>query len=118
MNEETLLIQKQNDEFRKNIMIPVFGIPEIQGQHVISFGIQEFGAEAQIILTALVRNYDDFSEENDPHGEHDFGVITYEGNKIFWKIDYYDMNYNMGSENPSDPTQTRRVLTIFLADEY
>jgi hypothetical protein len=28
-------------------------------------------------------------EDNDPHGEHDFGAFEHEGQRIFWKIDYY-----------------------------
>ena len=118
MNDKTLLIQKKNDEFRKRIMIPVFGKPEIRGQHVMIIGIQELGAEAQICIAALVRDFDNFTEENDPNGEHDFGSNTYEAHKIFWKIDYYDTKYEMGSEDPSDLLQTRRVLTILLAREY
>lgn len=118
MDEKTLLIQKQNDEFRKRIMIPVFGKPEIQGQFVCTCGIHELGPEAQIIISAEVRDFDKFTEDNDPYGWHDFGSFDFEGQKIFWKIDLYDTQYEMGSEDPSDPTQTRRVLTIMLASEY
>lgn len=118
MNDKTLLIQKQNDEFRKRIMLPVFGVPEIQGQYVVTCGIHELGPEAQIIIAAKVRDYDVFTEDDDPYGEHDFGAITYNGEKIFWKIDLYDIHYEMGSEDPSDLAKTRRVLTIMLASEY
>jgi hypothetical protein len=40
------------------------------------------------------------------------------GCKLFWKIDYYDTSLQYGSENPADPDQTTRVLTIMLASEY
>jgi hypothetical protein len=35
-----------------------------------------------------------------------------------WKIDYYDLAYHMGSEDPTDLAQTLRVLTILLSSEY
>ena len=60
----------------------------------------------------------DFTEDNDPHGEHDFGSFELAGRKFFWKIDYYDANMEFGSEDPADPAKTTRVLTIMLAEEY
>jgi len=56
-------------------------------------------------------------------GKHDFGSIDYDGNRIFWKIGYYDRasfstGRDMGSEEPSDPATTLRVFTIMLASEY
>jgi hypothetical protein len=51
-------------------------------------------------------------EDNDPHGEHDFGAFDIEGaGTIFWKIDYYaDKSCATGSENPADPAQSFRIL--------
>ena len=70
-----------------------------------------------------VETFDSFTPDNDPHREHDFGAFEHGGHKIFWKIDYYDRasfgtGRDMGSEDPSDPAQTLRVLTIMLASEY
>ncbi len=62
--------------------------------------------------------FDSFTEDNDPHGEHDFGAFEHAGQRIFWKIDYYAPDMEHGSENPADPQQTVRVLTIMLAREY
>jgi hypothetical protein len=56
--------------------------------------------------------------DNDPFEEHDFGSFEHDGERIFWKIDYYDRSLTKGSGAPSDPAQTRRVLTIMLASEY
>ncbi|MCH8957714.1 DUF3768 domain-containing protein, partial [candidate division KSB1 bacterium] len=56
--------------------------------------------------------YDNFDDGNDPYGEHDFGVIELTGQpKIYWKIDYYDANFEYGGD-------VNRLLTILLADEY
>ena len=76
------------------------------------------GAEAVDCILDLVKRFDDFSERNDPFGEHDFGAIEYEGNTVFWKIDYYDLDLMNHSPDPSDPHVTRRVLTIMLGEDY
>jgi hypothetical protein len=65
-----------------------------------------------------VRNYNDFTPDNDPFSEHDFGSIQFGENTIFWKIDYYDLELHMHSPDPSDPAVTARILTIMLAEEY
>ena len=51
-------------------------------------------------------------------GEHDFGSFTVGEEQLFWKIDYYDLSLEFGSNDPADPSQTKRVLTIMLAEEY
>ncbi len=45
-------------------------------------------------------------------------MVSIAGNKLFWKINYYDRDLEFGSENPADPAITARVLTIMLAEEY
>jgi hypothetical protein len=59
-----------------------------------------------------------FDCDNDPHEEHDFGAIDVEGVRVFFKIDYYDLDYAFASPDPSDQNVTRRVMTIMLAEEY
>ncbi len=72
----------------------------------------------QSAIREKVETFDEFTPDNDPHGERDFGAFEHTGERIFWKIDYYDTTLSMGSEDPSDPRQTIRVLTIMLASEY
>jgi hypothetical protein len=69
-------------------------------------------------LLIAVEGFDNFTLNNDPYGEHDFGQITLEGTTFFWKIDHYDIDLHMHSPDPSDGTVTARVLTIMLAEEY
>ncbi|MGC1470869.1 MAG: DUF3768 domain-containing protein [Sphingorhabdus sp.] len=59
-----------------------------------------------------------FAGGDDPHCERDFGAFEYEGERLFWKIDYYDPTLTFGSEDPTDLAKTQRVLTIMLANDY
>jgi hypothetical protein len=65
-----------------------------------------------------VRTFTDFTPNNDPYGEHDFGSFELAKHKFFWKIDYYDKTMTYGSEDPADPERTTRVLTVMLAEDY
>ncbi|MGO9172223.1 MAG: DUF3768 domain-containing protein [Rhodomicrobium sp.] len=85
---------------------------------VITEGIRALSAADQSAIAEKVQAFDCFGEDNDPHGEHDFGSFEQNGQRVFWKIDYYDPTCRYGSEDPSNPARTCRVLTIMLADEY
>lgn len=65
-----------------------------------------------------IRQMKDFSADNDPYLEHDFGQVEIDGVTVFWKIDYYAPDVAQGSETPWDAEATRRVLTLMLAEEY
>lgn len=81
-------------------------------------GIRALGVSSLAAIVNAIQSFDEFGEENDPHGEHDFGAITCGEHKIFWKIDYYDKQLEYGSPDPAHPAVTARVLTIMLASEY
>ena len=116
MDEKTKRIADLNDQCRQCVMIPTFG--KLPCKVYQTQGIAALPPEDQIIIAAKVRDFDDFSEGNNPYGERDFGAFDHNGQKIFWKIDYYDKSMTKCSEDPSDPSQTVRVLTILLASEY
>lgn len=90
----------------------------IAGRVFQTSGISALPEEDQSAIREKVETYDNFSADNDPYQERDFGAFDHAGEKIFWKIDYYDRTMSQGSEDPSDPAQTVRVLTIMLASEY
>lgn len=102
-------IRALNDAFRAT-----FG----GGRVLITRGVQERGEAFVRKAVAAVKAFDAFTPENDPHGEHDFGSLTVEGTKLYFKIDYYDALERFGSEDPADPAKTTRVLTILLPEEY
>ena len=90
----------------------------INGQLVITRGIAARGDEFFKRAVAAVRAFDDFTPENDPHGEHDMAFLEVDGERVFFKVDYYDPELERHSDDPSDPEITRRVLTIGLASDY
>ena len=102
-------IQVLNDNFRSTF---------VGGQVVMSAGVADLslGTRAQVVLR--VQTFADFTADNDPYGEHDFGSFEVAGETFFWKIDYYDSLCEFGSEDPTDPEKTTRVLTIVFAGEY
>lgn len=81
-------------------------------------GIQAFSDADRFEVLQRVRRFEDFTPENDPYGEHAFGRFEFNGKRIYWKFDYYDLNLEWGSSDPTDTKQTARVLTILLAEEY
>ena len=88
------------------------------GRVVLTVGIQSMPADDRSELLKQVQKFDNFTEDNDPYGEHDFGAISFKNDTYFWKIDYYDTDYNYLSPDASDPNVTNRVLTIMRGDEY
>lgn len=81
-------------------------------------GVDELPDCVKAEVMTKVATFNAFNGNNDPHGEHDFGSFEVVGRKFFWKIDYYDRELTHGSENPANPDETARVLTIMLASEY
>lgn len=107
-------IAQLNDQFRR-------GDPSVPGMRFLTAGIIELLKRHKVDgdeIVRIVSEFNVFTEENDPHGEHDFGSFKYLGETCFWKIDAYDNDYSMGSDDPTDLRKTRRVLTVMLADEW
>lgn len=102
-------IKTLNDNFRKTF---------IGGRVMLTSGIRAKTQDEIAEILEKVRSFDNFTTANDPYGEHDFGSFDYKGQKIFWKIDYYDKNMQYLSEDPTDISKTIRTLTIMLAEEY
>ncbi|BDW81060.1 hypothetical protein MACH24_04980 [Erythrobacter sp. Dej080120_24] len=98
---------------------------------VATVGFRSLSEEDKSRVRELVETFDAFTQDNDPYGERDFGAIYLDGEgrwtttrpaqpaeTVFWKIDAYDRDLQFGSDDPANPSVTRRVLTIMLASEY
>jgi hypothetical protein len=90
-------IRVLNDNFRSTF---------IGGRVMLTSGVSELPIDVKAKALLLAKTFKDFTTDNDPHGEHDFGSFEVAGEKFFWKIDYYDLDCRYGSEDPSDPERS------------
>jgi hypothetical protein len=88
------------------------------GKVMLTTSVDALPSDVKAMAIRMVATSRDFDRDNDPHGEHDFGSFELAGRTFFWKIDYYDRYLAAGSDDPADPEQTIRVLTIMLAEDY
>lgn len=103
-------VRELNDRFRQS--------GAGHGSLVLTRGVLEKGGTFAATAVQAVQDFNNFSDENDPWGEHDFGAVEIDGENIFFKFDYLDPTLKAGSENPANEGCTHRVLTIMLAKEY
>ena len=102
-------IRVLNDNFRSTF---------VGGQVVMTQGVDALPIDTKARVLLAVQSFSNFTKDNDPHREHDFGNFNVEGETYFFKVDYYALDMEGGSEDPADPNVTARVLTIMRADEY
>ncbi|MEX0957317.1 MAG: DUF3768 domain-containing protein [Rhizobiaceae bacterium] len=88
------------------------------GMVVISRGIAALDRKVWAKVIVAVAEFDNFTPDNDPYGEHDCAVVDVDGLRVIFKIDYFDPTMLHHSDDPTDPAKTRRVMTIVLAEEY
>jgi hypothetical protein len=98
-----------NDAFRRSFS---------GGKLMLTVSIAALPSHVKATILCKVATFAEFTADNDPHGEHDFGSFEVADHHVFWKIDYYDEHMEFGSEDPADPRKTTRVLTIMLAEDY
>ena len=124
--EQTARIARLNDVARSAMGVACTAVATV--------GFRSLPDADQSQVRQLIETFDAFDEDNDPHGERDFGCVYQLGDgqwtterpgvredeleRVFWKFDYYDRDLRFGSEDAANPAVTRRVLTIMLADEY
>jgi hypothetical protein len=104
-------IRDLNDTFRKTV-------DPTLGRMMLTAGVDALPSDVRAMAIRKVTTFDAFGAENDPHGEHDFGSFDLAEHKFFFKLDYYDPRLEFGSDDPTDPAKTTRVLTLMLAEEY
>jgi hypothetical protein len=88
------------------------------GRVVMTAAVQSLPPDTVALALSKMRAFNEFTPDNDPYGEHDFGSFEVAGEQFFFKIDYFDERMECGSENPANPAFTTRVLTLMLASDY
>lgn len=109
MSGKTDLIRYFNDELRQNLT---------SGSAFMTTGVAALGPDLAERIFDAITAYDDFCKDSDPYREHDFGSVKIDGHTILFKVDYFSNDMIQGSPDPSDPSVTKRILTIMLAEEY
>jgi len=98
-----------NDALRR--CVPLVERPD---RLMVTRGIAALDAETVASILERVRGFDEFTQDNDPWGQHDFGSFVHGGRKVFWKID----DYTATGETDEEGLPLRLVLTVMLASEY
>jgi hypothetical protein len=110
MNESSIArIRELNDAFRKSFT---------GGKMVMTASVAALPEMVKASALATLAEFNDFTPENDPHGEHDFLSFEQHNRTFFWKCDYYNTEMDGGAEDPADPGKTIRVGTLMLAEDY
>lgn len=105
--EKSAKIAELNDKARKDPSIYSF-----------TQAVRSLNREQLNELTKQIKEFNNFTERNDPHNERDFGKIEFNGESYLFKIDYYDNQLRYGSPFPEDESVTRRVITVMESSEY
>lgn len=109
ISERTDRIRQLNDQLRT-----------LRGEGIIHIcgALSEMDEEFQKKVMLAVATFAGFNTGDDPYGEHDFGAVEVDGQKFYFKIDYYDRTLEHGSEDPADPAVTKRVMSVFHQGDY
>ncbi len=114
------IIQQKNDNFRKNLIQIASQnqnhfYPTPLVQHLYKNDMEKFYR-----LLDHTMNYKGFDDDNDPWLEHDLAFFEFEGERYFFKLDYYAENFKNGVEDSDkmNDEKCKRVLTLGLAEEY
>lgn len=78
---KTTRIRELNDAFRRTFA---------GGKVTMTAGVDALPDMVKAAALQKAAQFDEFNEDNDPHGEHDFGSFDLCGRKFFWKIELYE----------------------------
>jgi hypothetical protein len=71
-------IRVLNDNFRSTF---------VGGQVVMTQGVDALPIDTKARVLLAVQSFSNFTKDNDPHREHDFGNLKVEGESYFFKVE-------------------------------
>lgn len=73
--------RRTNDRLRQNLpsVAPPNGLE-------VTREVRAWGEEGVTEVLRKIREYGEFTEDTDPRGLHDFGVVDYRGIRVIWEI--------------------------------
>ena len=102
-------IAARNDALRRD---------RLGGHVIMTAAVAALPPDTLAAAIIAMRRFYDFTPDNDPYAEHDFGAFERVGERFFFKIDTYaDALLTYGAEDPLAPGVVR-VLTLMLASDY
>ena len=91
---KTARIRDLNDAFRHTFA---------GGKVVMTAGVDALPDMVKAEALEQAATFSDFTAENHPHGEHDFGSFELCGRKFFWKIDYFGATWSTAAKTRATP---------------
>lgn len=104
-----LKVRLLNDFLRKTFL---------GGKIVMTASVAALDEVVRAEVLNRVKLFNDFTEDNNPHGENDMGFFEVRGGTYWFKIDYLDRAMEYGSPDPSNPQVTTRLMTIGEQSDY
>ena len=109
VRDKSAKIRALNDRLRKSLT---------GGRVVMTRAVSALPDAVRARALELTLTFGEFTAEIVSwYKEHDFGSFEVDGHKFFFTR-HYDKSTRYGSEDPTYPEKTTRVLTIMLAEEY
>ena len=98
-------IRALNDAFRQE--------PKASNVY-LSLEIARLGETKLKELFAKLKAYSSFTIKTDPEGDHSSGVLELGQSKIEWEIDYWDLDEEDDSPDPSNAEVTTRIMNMVM----
>jgi hypothetical protein len=103
--DKLIRIREFNDKLRRYF---------VGGKVMLTDSVAELPDMVKAAALLFMAQYHNFTTQNDPYGEHDFGAFELCNRRFFWKVDCLTIDSQSASEDPADPSKTQRVLTLML----